>query len=123
MDIAGKWKIVEAELGGRKLPASEFEKIVLELDETSYQLTEGKVIAAGILNLIPGSNPHSDPNAMIISVLFGPNEGTKFHCIYRFEGEDLLMCYNLGGDSLPGSFETFDNTLLYLVRYRRIGDA
>ncbi len=119
MEIAGKWKIVEAELGGRKLPASEFDKIVLELDENSYQVNDGKVIATGIVHLVPGS----DPSAMNIVVLFGPNQGTTFQCIYRFEEEDLVMCYNLGGGDLPTSFETFDNGLLYLVRYKRIPAA
>ena len=42
--LNGKWQIVEAELGGNKLPADSFMNMVLELDENSYQLSEGKVI-------------------------------------------------------------------------------
>jgi uncharacterized protein (TIGR03067 family) len=119
MTTSGKWKIVAAELGGRKLPTSEFEKQVLEMDKNSYQVIEDKVVATGTLQRIRGSNPR----ALTMTCVFGPNQGKTFQCIYRFEREDLLMCYNLGGESLPTAFETFDNTLLYLVRYKKINEA
>jgi uncharacterized protein (TIGR03067 family) len=118
MGITGKWKIVEAELGGQQLPASGFEKTILDMDENSYQLLEDKVIESGILQLLPGSSPKT----MIITSFFGPNKGKTFQCIYEFEGEDLIMCYNLEGSSIPASFQTFENALLYRVRYRRIAD-
>ena len=116
MTIIGKWKIVEAELGGLPIPAQGFEKMVLEMDETSYQLREEKVIDSGLIELVSNANP----NALIIAGLFGPNKGKTFQCIYKFEGEDMIMCYNLGGDGIPLTFETMPNSLFYLVKYRRI---
>ena len=114
--IIGKWKIIEAELGGKKLPTDSFEKLILELDENSYQLIEGIVIDSGIVEPVAGSSP----KALIITGVFGPNKGKTYQCIYRLEGQDMLMCYNLGGDGVPTKFETTENTLFYLVRYRRI---
>jgi uncharacterized protein (TIGR03067 family) len=116
MTIIGKWKIVEAELGGLPIPAKGFEKMVLEMDETSYQLREEKVIDSGLIEPVNNANP----KALIIAGLFGPNKGKTFQCIYTFEGDDMIMCYNLGGDGIPEKFVTTPNSLLYLVRYRRL---
>ena len=116
MQIKGKWEIAEAELGGKPLPMAYFDNMVLDIDETSYQLIEKKVIDSGIVELIPGT----DPKEMNLIGLFGPNTGKTFKCIYKFDGEDLITCYNLGGDSYPSSFATFENTLLYLVRYKPV---
>jgi uncharacterized protein (TIGR03067 family) len=116
MIINGKWKITEAEFGGRKLPSKEFENLVLELDETSYQLIDEKVIDSGMIEL----SSNSVPASLTVTGLYGVNQGKTFKCIYKFEDDQLIMCYNLGGDSYPATFETFENTLLYLVRYKRI---
>lgn len=116
MTIKGKWKIAEAALGGKALPSSSFEKMVLELDENSYQLIEGKVIDSGIVEAVENSSPL----AMDIIGVFGPNKGKTFQCIYRFEGEDMIMCYNLGGDGYPKKFESPENSLFYLVRYKKV---
>jgi len=116
MTLRGKWKIADASLGGKTLPAETFENMVLELDENSYQLLEGKVIDSGVIESIPNTSP----KALEITGIFGPNKGKTFQCIYRFDGEDMIMCYNLGGDGIPAEFETKENSLLYLVRYRRV---
>ncbi|HTQ27010.1 MAG TPA: TIGR03067 domain-containing protein [Puia sp.] len=116
MNITGKWKINQARLGARQLSPADFEKLVLELDENSYQLIEGKVIDSGIVEMIAGHTP----DALSITGVFGPYKGKTFQCIYRFEGEDMIMCYNLGGDGIPDNFEPSDNPMHYLVRYRRV---
>jgi uncharacterized protein (TIGR03067 family) len=116
MSVIGKWKIMEAEFGGKQLPATEFENLVLELDETSYQLIEQRVIDSGVIDMVDDASPA----ALTITGVFGPNKGKTFHCIYKFEGDQMVMCYNLGGGSRPTTFETLKNTLLYLVRYQRI---
>lgn len=116
MNLTGKWKIMTAELGGKQLPAKSFAKMVLELDQTSYQLIEGKVIDSGLVEV----DEKSVPPSMTITGVFGPNKGKAYHCIFRFEAEDLIMCYNLGGDGPPKEFVTTDHPLFYLVRYQRI---
>jgi uncharacterized protein (TIGR03067 family) len=116
MKIQGKWKIVEAALGGKELSSADFADLILELDENSYQVIEGKVIDSGTVEKLPDHTPQ----ALQIRGVFGPNKGKTFQCIYRFEGEDMITCYNLGGDGIPEQFESRENTLLYLVRYRRI---
>ena len=116
MNLTGKWKILTAELGGKELPAKSFKKMVLELDQTSYQLIEGKVIDSGLVEI----DEKSVPQSMTITGVFGPNKGKAYQCIFRFDGEDLIMCYNLGGDGPPKEFTTADHPLFYLVRYQRI---
>ncbi len=92
MRIIGKWKIVEAELGAERIPLDSLGKLVLEMDETSYQVIEEKVIESGLLELLSGASP----TALHVKLVHGPNEGKTFQCIYRFDGPDLIMCYNLG---------------------------
>jgi uncharacterized protein (TIGR03067 family) len=117
MSINGKWKIKKAELGGKQLDAAVFEAMTLELDENSYQLREKEVIDSGLIEILSGR----EPKALLITGVFGPNKGKTFSCIYKFETDDeLLMCYNLGGGTFPESFETAENTLLYLVHYKRV---
>ena len=116
MPIRGKWKIAEAALGGKSLPADSFENMILELDENSYQLIEGKVIDSGVIERIPNTSP----KALEITGIFGPNKEKTYQCIYRFDGDDMIMCYNLGGDGIPEEFESKENSLLYLVRYKRV---
>jgi len=116
MTIRGKWKIAEAILGGEELPAATFEKMILELDENSYQLIEGQVIDSGVIESINNTSP----KALEITGIFGPNKGKTYQCIYHFDGEDMIMCYNLGGDGIPEEFDSKANTLLYLVRYKRV---
>jgi uncharacterized protein (TIGR03067 family) len=116
MNLTGKWKIITAELGGKQLPAKSFAKMVLELDQTSYQLIEGKVIDSGLVEV----DEKTTPKSIRITGVFGPNKGKVYQCIFRFEREDLIMCYNLGGDGPPKEFTTTDHPLFYLVRYQKI---
>jgi uncharacterized protein (TIGR03067 family) len=116
MELTGKWKIGGAELGGKKLPAAQFDQLILALDQTSYQLIENKVIDSGLIELVPDA----DPPAMVITGVFGPNKGKSFPCIYTFDQGDLIMCYDLGEGRRPAQFESPPDTLLYLVRYVRI---
>ena len=90
--------------------------MTLELDETSYQLIDKMVIDSGIIEPVAGARPA----ALRITGVFGPNKGKTFYCIYRFEKQDLIMCYNLGKGPPPASFVTQEQSLLYLVRYRRL---
>lgn len=116
MSIIGKWKIVQAELGAERLPLVSLGKLVLETDETSYHVLEEKVIESGMLELVSGAGP----KALLVKPVHGPNEGKTFQCIYRFDGPDLIMCYNLEGDGIPDDFSTKPHSLLYPVRYSRI---
>jgi len=36
----------------------------------------------------------------------GVNAGKHFAAIYKFENDQLTICYNLSGDSYPETFET-----------------
>ena len=115
MTITGNWKIVKAELGSKELPTTSFEHLTLVLDETSYQLIEDRVIDSGLVELVHGMSPAG----MRITGVYGPNRGKTFACIYKFDGQDLILCYNLGGETFPSTFSTANQPLFYLVRYQR----
>jgi uncharacterized protein (TIGR03067 family) len=115
MKITGKWIILQAELAGKQIAEDDFKDLILDMDETSYQLIKQTVIESGIVELVPDTLPL----AISITGVYGPNRGKTFHCIYKFEGRDLIICYDLSGKGKPVSFETAQGTLLYLVRYRK----
>jgi uncharacterized protein (TIGR03067 family) len=49
----------------------------------------------------------------------GPNEGKTFLAIYELKGDELRVCYDLGGKDRPTEFVSKPETPLFLVTYRR----
>jgi hypothetical protein len=49
----------------------------------------------------------------------GVNAGKHFTCIYKYENEELTVCYNLKGDSYPQAFETKDKPLFFLSAFKK----
>ena len=49
----------------------------------------------------------------------GVNAGRHFTAIYKYENEELYICYNLKGDSCPGTFETKDKPLFFLSVFKK----
>ena len=49
----------------------------------------------------------------------GVNEGKHFTAIFKFENEQLIICYNLSGDSYPESFETKGKPKYFLSIFKK----
>jgi len=49
----------------------------------------------------------------------GVNAGKHFTSIYKLENEQLSVCYNLGGDSYPESFDTKGKPKYFLAVFKR----
>lgn len=109
--IEGSWVIVEAELGGQKLPDEGIKGIKLILQEGRYRLQNDQ----GEYKL----NPAEKIKAMDIVGREGPNEGKSFLAIYELKGDRLRICYDLAGKTRPKEFKTEAGTQQFLVTYRR----
>jgi uncharacterized protein (TIGR03067 family) len=104
--LDGTWIPVKQEIGGKELPKLAYEKQKLVIIDTNYIFT-AESVDKGIVKLGEGDK-------MDIYGKEGVNTGKHFTAIYKFENEQLTICYNLAGDSYPNSFETKSKSTLFL---------
>lgn len=109
--LEGTWVIVEAELGGQKLPDESVKgtKLVLTADKYRYQNDQGDY------KLYPAE----EIKAMDIIGSEGPNKGKSILAIYELESDKLKICYDLTGKTRPKRFKTEAGTRQFLVTYQR----
>src|ERR1044071_5099224 len=112
--IEGTWVIVEAELGGQKLPDEGIKgtRLILTADRYEYQNDRGEY------KLYPAE----EIKAMDIVGKEGPNKGKSLLAIYELEGDKLKICYDLTGKTRPTKFKTAAGTRQFLVTYQRAKD-
>ncbi len=113
--LDGKWGAVEAELGGNKMPQSLISSITLTLDGASYATRVAGVADRGTLSL----NTDLVPHTMDITGTEGPNKNKTILSIYKQNGDELVVCYNLAGDDYPETFVSPTNSQILLIRYKR----
>lgn len=58
-------------------------------------------------------------NKMNIYGKEGVNAGKHFTAIYKYENEQLTICYNLKGDSYPEAFDTSGKPALFLSVFKK----
>ena len=108
--LNGTWLPVQEEIGGASLPKAAFEKQKLIINDSSYTFT-AESVDKGIVKW--------NGDKMDIYGKEGVNKGKHFTAIYKFENEQLIICYNLKGDSYPGSFETKGKPTFFLSTFRK----
>jgi len=108
--LNGTWVPVKQEMGGSSLPNIAFEKQKLILNDSNYT-----VIAESVDKGVVRCNG----DKMDIYGKDGANAGRHFTAIYKYENDQLTICYNLKGDSYPQSFETKGNPLFFLSLFKK----
>jgi uncharacterized protein (TIGR03067 family) len=103
--LNGTWLPVAQEFAGTTMPKAAFENQKLIIDDSAYT-----VIAE---STDKGLVKYKD-NKMDIYGKEGVNAGKHFTAIYKFENEQLTVCYNLAGDSYPEAFDTKGKQLYFL---------
>ncbi|HEX5154091.1 MAG TPA: TIGR03067 domain-containing protein [Parafilimonas sp.] len=106
----GTWIPVQQEFGGASLPSSAFAKQKLIINDSNYT-----VIAESVDK---GVVQYKD-DKMDIYGKEGVNAGKHFTAIYKYEKNQLTICYNLSGDSYPQAFETKSGPTLFLSVFKR----
>jgi uncharacterized protein (TIGR03067 family) len=114
--MEGTWRPETAELAGREYPKKILDSMKLVVKGETYLVEVGGHTDEGTTKLDPGKSPR----AIDIKGVKGPNVGKTFLAIYELKGDDLKVCYDLSGKSRPTEFSTKPETLLFLVRYRRV---
>jgi uncharacterized protein (TIGR03067 family) len=106
----GTWVPVKAELAGEPLPDAATGKQKLIIDDTSYTFI-AESVDKGVARYKDGK--------MDIYGNDGVNAGKHFTAIYKFEKENLVICYNLAGDKYPESFETKGKPTYFLATFKK----
>ena len=109
--LNGTWVPVKQEMAGKELPKVVYEKQKLVMVDSSYILTAESVDK--------GAVKYDDHDKMDIYGKEGVNTGKHFTAIYKFENDQLTVCYNLAGDSYPEAFETKSKPTLFLSIFTR----
>ena len=108
--LNGTWVPVKQEMGATMLPKAAFEKQKLIISDSNYT-----VIAESIDK---GVVKYKD-DKMDIYGREGVNAGKHFTAIYKYENEQLTVCYNLSGKSYPETFETKGKPMYFLSVFKK----
>ena len=108
--LNGTWVPVAQEFGGTVLPKGSFETQQLIINDNTY-LFSAESIDKGTLSYRDGR--------MDIYGKEGVNTGKHFSAIYKYENEELTICYNLTGNGYPEVFSTKGNPMFFLSVYKK----
>jgi uncharacterized protein (TIGR03067 family) len=108
--LNGTWLPVQQEMGGKAIPATLFANQKLILSDTNYTFI-AESIDKGVVKI--------NGNKMDIYGKEGANAGNQFKAIYKLENEQLTICYNLGGEIYPATFESIGNPVYFLSVFKR----
>lgn len=108
--LNGAWLPVKQELGGRTQPETSFSEQRLVIRDSIYTFT-AESVDKGMVKYGDGR--------MDIYGKEGVNIGKHFAAIYKFENDQLVICYNLKGDGYPEAFDTKGKPLYFLCVFKK----
>lgn len=108
--LNGRWVPIKLEIDGNALPPATFEKQKLIINDTAY-IFIAESVDKGIISYKDGR--------MDIYGKDGVNAGRHITTIYKFENDQLVICYNLAGDKYPESFETKGKPTYFLATFKK----
>ncbi len=109
--LNGTWIPVKLEIDGSPLPPATFEKQKLIISSDTAYTFIAESVDKGILKYKDGK--------MDIYGKDGVNSGKHFTTIYKFENDQLMICYNLAGDKYPEAFETKGKPTYFLATFKK----
>lgn len=107
----GTWLPVKQEFSGAAMPPSVYAKQKLIISDSTYTVV-AESVDKGVIK-------YSGDNKMDIYGKEGPNAGKHFTAIYKYENEELTVCYNLAGNSYPESFDTKGKPMFFMSVFKR----
>jgi uncharacterized protein (TIGR03067 family) len=109
-NLNGTWIPVKQEIGGNELPNAAFDKQSLTIKDSNYTFI-AESVDKGVVQYNQGK--------MDIYGKEGVNAGKHITAIYKYENEQLTICYNLTGSSYPQAFITTGKPLLFLSTFKK----
>ena len=109
--LTGEWVPVMEEIGGIVLPKASFQTQKLVINDSNYTFI-AESVDKGVVK--------RSGDKMDIYGKEGVNKGKHFTAIYKYENEQLSICYNLKGDSYPEAFDTKGKPMFFLCSFKKI---
>lgn len=108
--LNGSWTPISEELGGAVIPSPGLLGQKLIIKDTTYEFHAESVDKGKV---------KYQADKMDIYGLEGVNVGKHFTAIYKYENEQLSICYNLMGTAYPEAFETKGHPLYFLAVFKK----
>ncbi len=109
--LIGLWFAVQAHIGGNDI-TSAFANEKMEITNTGYKIWSSDMVSdSGSLTFFDGTNE------LDILGINGPNQGKLFKCIYKMEGDNMIICYSLA--DRPTSFESTKENKFVLITWTK----
>lgn len=108
--LNGTWIPVKEEMAGNTLPPAAYQEQKLIINDTTYIMTAESIDKGAV---------QAKDGKMDIYGRGGVNKGKHFTAIYKFENDQLVVCYNLTGTNYPESFDTKGKPMYFLAVYRK----
>lgn len=109
--LNGTWVPVQQEMGGKALPASFYQNQQMIISDSNYTVT-AESVDKGVVSV--------HDNKIDIYGRDGVNKGKHFTAIYKYENEQLTICYDLSGKDYPQAFDTKGKPLYFLSVFRKV---
>jgi uncharacterized protein (TIGR03067 family) len=109
-ELDGDWYPIRQEMKGQELPLDSFENQKMAIIGNSFLFMAESADEGNVTY----SNGKMD-----IYVDVGVNAGRHFKSIYKYENEQLTICYDLKGGDYPETFDTSKNPNLFMSTFRR----
>jgi uncharacterized protein (TIGR03067 family) len=117
--LEGSWEFESLEVDGRPMPAPMLETSRILIDGDRFRSETPGVTYEGVFNI----DVESDPHAIDIEFVEGPEAGNTNHGIFRANGDRLTICLNMNGDARPTAFRTSQGSGCALETLRRSSNA
>jgi uncharacterized protein (TIGR03067 family) len=101
------------------MPAPMLETSRILIDGDRFRSETPGVTYEGVFNI----DVESDPHAIDIEFVEGPEAGNTNHGIFRANGDRLTICLNMNGDARPTAFRTSQGSGCALETLRRSSNA
>ena len=108
--LNGTWVPAKEEMAGTALPPAAFAAQRLTIEDSTYTFV-AESVDKGVVKY--------DADKMDIYGKEGVNMGRHFTAIYKYENDELTICYNLKGDTYPASFDTKGNPMYFMCVFKR----
>jgi uncharacterized protein (TIGR03067 family) len=109
--LVGTWSYVSGEKDGKKIPADDLAKGVVEITKETITLKSPD----GDFVIKYQIDPSKTPTSIKMEITKGPQgEGSKAEGIIALKGGQLTLCYPAMGGATPTTFSTKDGNGLHL---------
>ena len=113
----GAWTFESSETGGKKLPISALNGLILIFEGHKHTVKKGdELIQVGTQKL----DPSKSPKAIDVTMTEGPNKGAVMLGIYEIDGDTLKVCFDPQGKKRPTEFKSAPGSENFVNVHKRV---